>query len=92
MQTIICHDKMCVGLTYKRSNNHDYFIDIDNMEILLKVVINADNLTDSTADFDFNLKAREMYKPEPDSWEGDWLPGNYNLTGSLKVLEVDIGR
>ena len=58
------------------------------MEILLKIVINTNNLTDATADFSFNVKAREMYNQN----EGDWMPGNYNLTGSLKVLEVDIGK
>ena len=66
-------------------------LEIDNLEMSLKIAISYRNPVDSKADFKLNIGARKMASTlisHPlDSIK--YAPGHYNLTATLKMTEVD---
>ena len=62
-----------------------YIIDVNNMEAVLRIVINTRSLEESTAEFRLGLKGL-MY---PKVGGVDWSQGSYNLSSSLTVIQMD---
>jgi len=58
---------------------------VNNMEAVLRIVINTRSLEESTAEFRLGLKGL-MY---PRGGADDWAQGSYNLSSSLTVIQMD---
>ena len=74
----------------------DTYLEIDSMEISLKIVIVPHKPVDSRAVFAINIKAKEMRGGGANFWTeeyghttSDYLPGHYNLTAALKLTKLD---
>ena len=62
-----------------------YIIDVNNMEAVLRIVINTRSLEESTAEFRLGLKGL-LYQ---NGVTEDWSQGSYNLSSSLTVIQMD---
>merc|ERR1719510_1606088 len=60
--------------------------DIENMEAVLRIVIDAKSPEESTAEFRLGMKG-QMYTPSVGP--SGWAPGSYNLSSSLTVIQMD---
>ena len=54
----------------------------------MRITVKPDNPSESTVDFYMNIKADEMKDYETN----EWVPGNLNLTGSIKVTEFNLEK
>ena len=74
----------------------DTYLEMDSMEISLKLAIVPKNPVESRADLAINIKAKKMQGGGTNFWtEGHrhttsgYVPGHYNLTASMKLTKLD---
>ena len=65
-------------------------LEIDNLDISLKIIIVPHNPVDSRADFKLNIRATEMKSDK--AYSSEYTPGHYNITSSLKLTQLDNSR
>ena len=75
----------------------DTYLEMDSMEISLKLAIVPKNPVESRADLAINIKAKEMIEGGSHFFtEGHrrhttsgYVPGHYNLTAAMKLTKLD---